>query len=61
VRRYYETAGYGNERAVARVLGLPAVMVETAARKLEAERIVRRGLRIAGYRETLTLLARLVS
>ncbi|MBV8359586.1 MAG: hypothetical protein JO189_16855, partial [Deltaproteobacteria bacterium] len=33
VRRYYEMAGYGNERAVARVLGLAPGMVETAARK----------------------------
>jgi hypothetical protein len=58
VRRYYEMAGYGNERAVARVLGLAPSLVETAARKLEAERIVCRGVRVADYRETLTLLAK---
>jgi hypothetical protein len=58
VRRYFETAGYGNERVVARVLGLAPTLVETAARQLEAERIVRRGIRVAEYRETLTLLAR---
>jgi hypothetical protein len=58
VRRYYEIAGYGNERAVARLLGLAPSVVETAARKLETERIVRRGIRVAEYRETLTLLAK---
>ena len=60
VRRYYEMAGYGNERAVARVLGLAPGMVETAARKLETERIVRRGIRVAEYRETMTLLAKFI-
>jgi hypothetical protein len=60
VRRYFEMAAYGNERAVARVLGLAPDVVETAARKLETERIVRRGIRVAEYRETLTLLAKFV-
>jgi hypothetical protein len=58
VRRYYEVAGYGNERAVARMLGIPPALVETAARKLETEQIVCRAVRVAEYRETLTLLAR---
>jgi len=60
VRRYYEMAGYGNERAVARLLGLAPDIVATAARKLETERIVRREIRVAQYRETLTLLAKFV-
>jgi hypothetical protein len=60
VRRYFETAGYGSERAVARMLGLAPRLVETAARKLENERVVRRGIRVAEYRETLTLLAKFV-
>jgi hypothetical protein len=60
VRRYYEIAGYGNERAVARVLGLAPALVVAAAHKLETERIVRRGIRVAGYRESLTLLAKFV-
>ena len=60
VRRYYETAGYGNERAVARILGLAPNLVESAARKLETEGIVRRGIRVAEYREALTLLTRFV-
>ena len=56
VRRYFEIAGFGNERAVARILGIAADLVETAARRLERERIVRRNQRVAGIRETVTLL-----
>jgi hypothetical protein len=58
VRRYYEMAGYGNESAVARVLGLEPALVESAARKLETEQIVCRGIRVAEHRQTLTLLAK---
>jgi hypothetical protein len=58
VRRYYETAGYGNERAVARLLGLAPTLVEAATHKLEREEIVRRGIRVAEYRDTLTMLAK---
>ena len=60
VRRYYETAGYGNERAVARVLGIAPDLVAVTARKLETERIVRRAIRVAEYREPLTILAKLL-
>ena len=58
VRRYYEMAGYGNERAVGRILGLAPSLVDAAARKLESEQMVRRGIRVADYRDTLTLLAK---
>jgi len=58
VRRYYATAGYGNEGAVARVLGLAPALVASAARKLETEQIVCRGIRVAEHRETLTLLSK---
>ena len=60
VRRYYETAGYGNERAVARVLGLDTALVEAAARKLESDKMVRRGIHVAEYRAKLTLLAKFI-
>jgi hypothetical protein len=60
VRRYYEIVGYGNERAVARVLGLAPALVAAAAHKLETERLVRRGIRVAGYHESLTLLAKFI-
>jgi len=35
-------------------------LVEVTARKLETEQIVRRGLRVAEYREPLTILAQLL-
>jgi hypothetical protein len=56
VRRYYEVAGYGNERTVARLLGLEPVLVENAARKLENEQLVCRGIRVVEYRQPVTLL-----
>lgn len=59
VRRYYEIAGYGNERAIGRMLGVAPLMVEAAARRLESERLLRRAIRVPGYRESLTLLAAL--
>ena len=46
--RYFEIAGFGNERAIARVLALEPALVESAARRLERERKVRRGMRIEG-------------
>ena len=58
LRRYYETAGYGSERAVARLLGIAPALVEGAARKLQSEQFVRRGIRVAEQRETVTLLAK---
>lgn len=58
VRRYYEIAGYGNERAVARMLGIAPALVDAAARELETEQLVRRGIRVAEYREILTVLAK---
>jgi hypothetical protein len=57
VRRYFEIAAFGNERAVARILGVDPALVDSAARRLERERLLRRALRVAGFRETLTLLA----
>jgi hypothetical protein len=58
VRRYYEVAGYGNERAVARLLGLDPVLVEDATRRLEHEQVVCRGIRVVEYRQALTVLTK---
>jgi hypothetical protein len=57
VRRYFEIAGFGHERTVARIVGIDPSLVNSAARRLEREHIVARDRRIAGFRETLTLLA----
>jgi hypothetical protein len=56
VRRYFEIAGFGNERAAAHILGIEPALVDRAAQRLERERLIRRGLRVAGIRETLSIL-----
>jgi hypothetical protein len=60
VRRYYDVAGYGNERAVARLLGLDPALVDSSAGRLQREGIVHRAVRVSGYREPLTVLTRFV-
>lgn len=60
VRRYFEVAGFGTERAVARVLALEPALVEAAARRLERERIVRRGMRIEGLAGDHSILTDLI-
>jgi hypothetical protein len=60
VRRYFEIAGYGNDRAIARILGIDPALVEGALRRLERERAIHRGQRIPHIRETISLLASLI-
>ncbi len=60
VRRYYEMAGYGDERAVARLLGLSTAVLEQAVGKLQAEHLVCRGVRVDSHRANLTVLAKLL-
>ena len=48
VRRYFEIAGFGSERAVARLLGIDPALVDGAARRLERERRLRRAIRVEG-------------
>ena len=59
VRRYFEIAAYGNERAIARILGIDPALVERALRRLERERTIRRGVRIGSLREAISMLAAL--
>lgn len=56
-RRYFEVAAYGNERAVARMLGIDGALFGSAARRLEREGVIVRGVRVSGFRETLAILA----
>ena len=49
VGKYFETAAFGNKRTIARLLGIDAALVETAARRLEREGKVARGVRIDGH------------
>ena len=48
VRRYFEIAGFGSERAVARLLAIDPALVDGAARRLERERRLRRAMRVEG-------------
>lgn len=57
VRRYFEIAAYGSDRAIARILAIDPALVDRALRKLERERAVRRDLRVPSIRETISMLA----
>jgi hypothetical protein len=57
MRRYFEIAAYGNDRAIARILGIDAALVERALRRLEREGAIRRDVRIASIREKISILA----
>jgi Mn-dependent DtxR family transcriptional regulator len=56
VRRYFEVAAYGNERAIARILGIAPSLAGQALRRLERERTINRGRRIPHVRETISIL-----
>ncbi|MGC2274492.1 MAG: hypothetical protein WA571_00635, partial [Candidatus Binatus sp.] len=57
VAKYFETAGFGLERAIARLLGIDAALVEGAARRLEREGVIARGVRIDGHPGAISLLS----
>jgi hypothetical protein len=46
MRRYFEVAGFGNERALARILHIEPALVDGAMRKLEREKIIAREVHI---------------
>lgn len=60
VRRYFEIAGYGNERAIARILAIDPALVDRAAARLARERVIVRDRRVSGMRESVAMLARFV-
>ncbi|HVC45432.1 MAG TPA: hypothetical protein VND20_11500 [Candidatus Binataceae bacterium] len=60
VRRYFEVAGFANERAIARLLAINPALVDRAAARLARERLIVRARRVAGIRETVAILARLI-
>lgn len=59
VRRYFEIAAYGNERAMARILGIVPDLADQALRRLERERMIDRGRRLPHLRETIAILTTL--
>jgi hypothetical protein len=56
MRRHFEIAAFANERALARILGIAPALADAAASRLERERIIKRGVRVGGFRETLAVL-----
>lgn len=56
-RRYFGVAGYANENAAARLLGIGSAALTSAARRLEREGKIVRGARIEGLAGTYTVLA----
>jgi hypothetical protein len=61
VGKYFETAAFGSERAIARLLGIDLALVEAAARRLEREGVIVRGVRIDGCPGAFSLLSTFVS
>jgi len=59
VRRYFEVAAYGNDRTIARLLAIDPALIDRALRRLERERAIRCGLRVASIREAISVLATL--
>jgi hypothetical protein len=60
VRRYFEVAAFASERSIARVLGVAPGLVEYAARRLERDGIITRGVRIEDYAGELAMLREFV-
>jgi hypothetical protein len=56
VRRYFEIAGFGSERAIARTLSIDAPLVDRAARRLERKKLVRRNVRVENFPGRVTIL-----
>ncbi|MBF6568161.1 MAG: hypothetical protein IVW54_04705 [Candidatus Binataceae bacterium] len=60
VRRYFEVAAFGTERSAARILAIDPALVERAARRLERERMIVRGVKIDGLIGAHCLLVKLM-
>jgi hypothetical protein len=59
VRKIFETAAFSTERAIARIFGIDQALVESAAKKLEREQIITRGIRIEGHSGAMSVLSSL--
>ncbi len=58
VAKYFETAGFGSERAISRLLGIDLALVEGAARRLEREGAIARGVRIDSHPGAISMLSK---
>ena len=59
--RYFEVAGFGTERSVARILAIPSPLAASGVARLARERIVTRNCKIEGLVGPQTILSRLLS
>src|SRR5215469_15049406 len=57
VQRYFEIAAFSNEKTIARIVAISPDLVESAARRLEREKKIRRAVRIDGYPGEVSMLA----
>jgi Mn-dependent DtxR family transcriptional regulator len=48
MKRYFEVAGFGNERTLSRILQIDPALVDAAMRRLEREGVIAREVRIEG-------------
>jgi hypothetical protein len=60
IRRYFEIAGFGNERALARMLQIDPTMVDAAVRRLEREKIIAREVHIERMPGKYSVLSELI-
>ena len=60
VRKIFETSAYSPERTIARIFNVEQSLVEAAAKKLERERIVTRGVRLDGHPGATSVLSSLI-
>ncbi|HLI79400.1 MAG TPA: hypothetical protein VKV03_05425 [Candidatus Binataceae bacterium] len=60
MRRYFEVAGFGHERALARILHIDPALVDAAARRLEREDIIARAMRIERLGGAYSVLRELI-
>jgi len=59
VRRYFEIAGFGNERTLCRLLSIKPELIEAALRRLAREGIIRQEIVVDGFPGRLCVLASL--
>jgi hypothetical protein len=56
VQRYFEIAAFANEKTIARIVAIPTQLVESAARRLEREKKIKRALKVDGYPGLVSML-----
>jgi len=56
VQRYFEIAAFANEKTIARIAAVPMELVESAARRLEREKKIKRAVKIDGYPGHVSML-----